>query len=426
MHHAKKIKKYIVLKVLYISYDGMTDPLGQSQVIPYLKGLSALGHQISILSCEKKSRFEKEENEIRKQLEKNNIKWFPIFYTPKPPVLSTLKDISNLKKKSKEICTSEQIEIVHCRSYISAIVGEGLKDKFKIKFIFDMRGFWADERVDGNIWKLNNPLFYFIYNYFKKREKGFLKNADAVISLTQNAKKEINSWQGFQKVPITVIPCCADLDFFSYKSVNQSDISNLRLELGLKQEDFVLSYLGSLGTWYMLDEMLDFFKILKSKRPLSKFLFITGDEPNLVFNAAKIKNIDSNDIIIRRASRNEVPVYCSLSSVSLFFILPKYSKKASSPTKMGELMSLGIPIICNANVGDVTEILNDGGVGAVINDFTIADYLFAIERIPSLLEKPAQQNYNVAQIYYSLKEGVSKYNEVYQYVANHGDKDGDV
>ena len=44
-------------KVLYITYDGMTDPLGQSQVLPYLVGLSEKGYKFTILSFEKKERL---------------------------------------------------------------------------------------------------------------------------------------------------------------------------------------------------------------------------------------------------------------------------------------------------------------------------------------------------------------------------------
>ena len=38
---------------LYLSYDGISDPLGQSQVLPYLKGLARLGHKIHLISFEK-------------------------------------------------------------------------------------------------------------------------------------------------------------------------------------------------------------------------------------------------------------------------------------------------------------------------------------------------------------------------------------
>jgi hypothetical protein len=55
--------------ILYISYDGMTDPLGESQVIPYLEGLSKLGHRIYILSFEKKNRFILHSNRIKNKLQ---------------------------------------------------------------------------------------------------------------------------------------------------------------------------------------------------------------------------------------------------------------------------------------------------------------------------------------------------------------------
>ena len=39
--------------ILYLSYDGMTDPLGQSQVLPYLIGLTKEGFTFHIISFEK-------------------------------------------------------------------------------------------------------------------------------------------------------------------------------------------------------------------------------------------------------------------------------------------------------------------------------------------------------------------------------------
>ena len=40
-------------RVLYLSYNGMLDPLGQSQVLPYLKELSKLGVRFTLLSFER-------------------------------------------------------------------------------------------------------------------------------------------------------------------------------------------------------------------------------------------------------------------------------------------------------------------------------------------------------------------------------------
>jgi hypothetical protein len=69
------------MQVLFVSYDGMTDALGQSQVLPYLLGLSKKGYNITILSVEKKEVFEKRKNIILEIVQKNNIDWQYIFYT---------------------------------------------------------------------------------------------------------------------------------------------------------------------------------------------------------------------------------------------------------------------------------------------------------------------------------------------------------
>ena len=147
-----------------------------------------------------------------------------------------------------------------------------------------MRGFYADERVDGKLWNKNTFPFNKIYNYFKKKETAFLQHADCTISLTENGKKEIESWKLPNQSPIKVIPCCTDENLFQTKN-----ISDKREELGIKKDDFILSYVGSIGTWYMLDEMLDFFKVLNEKKPNAKFLFITKDDPDLVFSKAEQK-----------------------------------------------------------------------------------------------------------------------------------------
>ena len=400
------------MKILFISYDGMTDPLGQSQVIPYLQGLSANGHDVWLISFEKPERFKSGFEEIRNLLENAKITWLPQKYTSKPPVLSTLKDIRMMRKVAFETIIQEKIDVLHCRSYISALIGQSAKKKFGTRFIFDMRGFWADERVDGGLWKLSNPIFKRIYSFFKKKETQFLLEADAVVSLTQNAANEIHSWKGFQQVPITVIPCCADLDLF--KRPEETRISNLKNELQIPQDAFVLTYLGSLGTWYMLSEMLEFFKTLNHSNPNAHFLFLTADEPSMVFDEAYKMRIPKSQIRVKKASRKEVPLWASVGNASLFFIRPLFSKKASSPTKMGELMSLGMPLICNNQVGDVEQILRDGGNGIILKEFSESAYIKAISELDEVLALNPQNSIDCAYKYYSLKNGIEAYLSIYK------------
>ena len=396
-------------KIVFLSYDGITDPLGQSQILPYLFGVSSnKKYKITIVSFEKTNNYFQNKNFILKKLEKNNIVWIPLKYTKYPPIFSTLWDIYKLNQTVKKL-KDNGVDLIHCRSYNTTLVALGFKRKYKIPFIFDMRGFYADERVDGRIWNLNNIIYKKIYNYFKLKEKDFLQCSDYTISLTENGKKEIVSWNLSNQSKIKVIPCCTDENLFQKKN-----IQNVRNELGFNKNDFIISYIGSIGTWYMLDEMLDFFKCLQIKKPNAKFFFITKDNPQLILEKAKSKKIDVSSIKIQPSSREMMPSYIGASNFSIFFILPVFSKKASSPTKMGEIMNLGIPIICNSGVGDVDEIMGKSMPELLVKDFSNNDY----DRVIALITnnyKPNQKSIiETSHSYYSLEKGIDKYKEVYK------------
>lgn len=398
------------MKVLYLSYDGMTDPLGQSQVIPYLQGLSAAGHSIWLISFEKSERFEAHRERIQGLLNDAGIHWSPLPYTARPPVFSTLRDLINMRKAALRLIKQEGIRLVHCRSYISALAGQWLKKKTGTRFLFDMRGFWADERIDGGIWSLKNPVFKSIYNFFKRKEREFLLEADAVVSLTHNAANEIHSWPGMQAVPITVIPCCADLAH--YRSGKEGSEAWAK-KLNIPPDAFVLSYLGSLGTWYLLKEMLEFFKVLREFKPNALFLLITPDHPESIWKISDALEIPHDALRIQSAQRQDVPALAALSQLSVFFIKPSFSKKASSPTKMGELMAAGIPLVINNNVGDVEKILNDGGNGLIVKAFNEGHYRKALQNLDAVLQADRNNNSACAERWYSLDEGVRRYREIY-------------
>ena len=169
----------------------MTDPLGQSQVLPYIINLTKENYNFHLISFEKSDRYTVNKSFIEKISLDNNIEWHPIKYTKTPPIFSTLWDMVKLNQKIKILGRKNVFDMIHCRSYIPAIFGLKYKRKWNTKLLFDMRGLWADERVDGELWNLKNPIYKLIYNYFKKKEKQFLIHSDHTISLTHNGKKNI-------------------------------------------------------------------------------------------------------------------------------------------------------------------------------------------------------------------------------------------
>lgn len=400
--------------ILYLSYDGMTDPLGQSQVLPYLIGLGKKGYNISLISFEKPEAYAENQILIRIICENAGLHWHPLRYTKQPPLLSTLFDIRRMKRMAAKIHKGQSIDLVHCRSYIAAIAGSWIKKNFNIPYIFDMRGFWPDERVDGNLWNLKNPLYRKVYQYFKKKEQEFLEDADHTICLTQAALNEIHSWNHIRNNPVpgTVIPCCVDMDHFDPTRIDAATQAILRRQLGIGSGNKILTYVGSIGTWYMPEEMLDFYKAALEVDPGLVFLFITRDDPALILRLAAQKNISTDKIFIKAGSRSEMPLLISLSDYSIFFILPAYSKMASSPTKQAEIMRLGIPLICNDRIGDTSYVLNKYKAGIVISEFNTVSYRDAVRKITTTVFN-AERIRQGALDFYNLETGIERYHRVY-------------
>jgi glycosyltransferase involved in cell wall biosynthesis len=409
-----------VKKILFISYDGLTDPLGQSQVIPYLAGLTKYNYEFTILSCDKPHLYKKNKEYVERLIAPYPIKWISVPYHKNPPVLSSIFDFYQLKKKARSLHKKERFDMVHTRPGIPTLVALWLKKKYGVKFLNDVRGFWADERVDGGMWNLKNPLFKKVYNFFKKHEYECIEMSDYTTCLTYHAKNEMHTWKNIsnQPIPIEVIPCSADLKLFDPKNIDSTLKENLRNELGIKENDFIVSYLGSIGGWYLTEEMMQFFKILLAKLPQTKFLFISPHRHEIIIDAAKKYNIPADRIIVKKGDRHQVPALLSFSNYSLFFIKPCYSKISSSPTKHGEIMAMGIPVITNAGVGDVEEITNRYNAGIVLKSLSKTEYQKAVDLIVEGKIFSSEEIISGAKEYYDLEAAIQKYLCVYKKILN--------
>ena len=133
----------------------------------------------------------------------------------------------------------------------------------------------------------------------------------------------------------------------------------------------------------------------------------------LHLNGWSEKEISHAESIIKKAEREDVSSLLSISNISIFFIKPVFSKKASSPTKLAEIMGMGIPIICNSNVGDVDEIINKTQAGLIINNFSINEFDKIIDSIDENIKISKEKIINSAQKNFSLQMGIEKYANIY-------------
>lgn len=410
-------------RVLYLSYDGMCDPLGGSQVLPYLIGLAKRGHRISLISFEKPERTVAERAAVERICAEAGIDWHPLPYHKRPPVVSTLYDVRRMERLAARLHREQRFDLVHCRSYLPALVGLRMKRRHGVRFLFDMRGFWADERVDGRIWNLANPAFKAVYRYFKRREAEFLSEADHIVSLTEAGKPILLGWRrGRAGPPISMISCCVDFDAFP--PVTAEIRSAARQALGIAPEARVAAYVGSFGSWYMVEEMLAFFRVQLERDPGAIFLVVSREPADEILATATANGVPKDRLVVRSASRADVPKLAAAADYGLFFIQPVFSKKASSPTKMGEFLALELPMVTNGDVGDVARIMAETGAGVIIEAFGDRAYRKALEEL-EVIQPDMERWRQASRRWFDLQNGIDRYDEIYRSLMKSAAEDRD-
>lgn len=391
--------------ILYISYDGMLEPLGQSQVVAYLEKLAA-GRRIHLVSFEKAADWADvaRRGAMRARLGTAGIAWHPMRYHKSPSAPATAFDIAAGSAKAVALARRHRLGIVHARSYVPALMALAVKRLSGAKFLFDMRGLWADERVDGGLWPAGGRL----YRIAKGLERKFLLAADHVVTLTHASEAEIRRFPFLagKAPPISVIPTCADLDRFTIQGPPQ-------------REPFVLGYIGGVGTWYLLDEMLACFRLLKEQRPDARLLFVNRNEHELIRSRAAAAGIDLADVEITVADHQDMPAQIARMSAGMALIKPAFSKVASAPTKLAEYLGCGVPALGNAGVGDMVDILEGRRVGVALKGFATTELADGATRLLALLAELDLRGRcrAVALDLFSLDGGVSAYAAIYDRLA---------
>lgn len=396
------------MKTLYISYDGIADPLGQSQIVPYLKGISKKAN-IHVISFEKKHSSSEYIDNLVRDFDQHKITWDRLVFSNKKGFFFKAYDFFVLHKEVLKYLISSNIDVIHSRGLPPAITATFMGLFFRVKLLFDMRGLWADERITKGGWSDNNWIDKFQYKIFKQLERFVIKRSSRVVTLTESVIDELEKIQPGVSEKITTIPCAADFRHFS----PEHDLK--RAELKLNGSDFILGYLGSVGPLYQFDKFLDLFKVLKINNENIKALIVTNNlnEASDQIKKSNLSLTDSN-LILTGATRAEVSGYINCMDVMVSFCTNAYSAKGASPTKIGEALACGVPVLSNKGIGDTDTILSNINGGMILpqlesNDFS--KYTKQIMELKLLKSKDLSQR---AKRIFDLEIAINKYLKVYE------------
>ncbi len=388
------------MNVLYLSYDGALDPLGGSQVVPYLEALSGLGHRFDLVTFEKPARWSVREQrlEMQSRLAAARIAWHPLKYHKRFSVGATAFDLARARPIASKLVGSEFIDLIHVRSYPPAIVARSVACRTGVPYLFDMRGLYAEERVDGGLW----PADGLLYRTAKRVETSLLKDAAAVVTLTETSVPVVRSLmeRAGSRAELAVIPTCVDLERFRL-APNRSGRP-------------CLAYIGSIGTWYMLEEMLAFARAAVDQAG-ARLLLLINDSPWSMATALERAGLADDDVEVRSVPYAEVPAALAGVTATFCFIRPAPSKVASAATKVSESLALGLPVGVNRGIGDSADIVDRHGVGVVVDPHAPETFAAAATRLLALGadDSVRVKCRSVAEERFDLAGAVKRYDHIY-------------
>lgn len=388
-------------RVFFITYNGLIEPLGPTQIVPYVRALAS-DYRMTVVSYEKPVRSAKEDaaDQARTEsyLREHGVEWLRLRYHKRPSLPASLYDIAQGVGRAVREHSRERIALIHARGYVPGAIAWGLKRWLGIRYLFDIRGLQAEEYVDAGNWDAREVRF----RLTKRVEQWILRDADGIVTLTEAIRPVLRDFPGFRSRPAPppweVIPCCVELDHFRFREAGRERV---RAELNLTDR-LVLVYAGSLGTWYLLEEMVSFFKVARRTLPELFFLILANGSSDAVWTALRKHGIDDKDAAVHWARFEELPDYLSAADAGIAFIRPCLSKRSSSPTKYAEYLACGLPLVTNAGIGDVDLLVEREGAGVLIRAFDGEAYAHAVEELRGHLLRGRDVFRKIAEKYFSL------------------------
>ena len=127
-------------KVLYISYNSASDPVAQSQVIPYVEKLAGQGVDISLLTYEKKAKKSSSQfsRVLKERLTRSGIRWYRLRYHKRPTLPATIYDILQGIVFVYFLLLRQRFNILHARQVVPATVCMALRKARRFKWVFDV------------------------------------------------------------------------------------------------------------------------------------------------------------------------------------------------------------------------------------------------------------------------------------------------
>lgn len=264
-------------------------------------------------------------------------------------------DAANVLESLEGMVDRLPAPVVHCEALYCARVGYMLKAaRSEIFLSIDWHGVVPEEELmNGGRASRAKAL--------EAIEARVLEQADLHIFVSHAMRRHYGRKYGKKELPHAVIPCCVSSRAFKKVS--------LPVETTLPEGTLVAAYAGSLAAWQCGEEMVRLLAQLQTREAQLHLLLLVPqiDHPKLMQWAGQ-HGVDLNRMILKEVEHEEVPCWLSLADAAFLLRKEDPVNRVASPTKFGEYLAAGVPVVLTKGVGDYSELMATSELALLLDE----------------------------------------------------------
>lgn len=368
----------------YITIDSLSEGVGRSQIVPLISLLSNAGLKINLISYEK----EAPNSELVDHFKSIGVEWNIRNFGHKG-LFGGVTRINNLREEIPKT------NLIHARSDIPAVSAIASQ---QAPVLWDVRSLWADQKIVIQKNRLNTiayPLYRGLESIAASKSLGMSTLTSAVVPILELRHKSLPQLR-------EVIPTAVNLELFKLNAVMPTKIQAL--------------FSGTFNDYYDLD--------------LSR-MFMQELQKQIVFDIHWARPVESQKSEI---GVGETRIFLG-TQFGMAELIPNYnfgvsicrinagpSLTAAMPTKIGEFLACGRPVVVNKGLGDMDQFIQEFDAGVIL-DGSPENLSDGANKLVSLLLDPETplRCRALAEKYFSMEKGSIKYLELYSKMLRNGD-----
>ncbi len=362
--------------VTYLSVDSIQEGVGSSQITPLILGLAKRGKSVCLITFEKI----KPSEELVELFHRAGVTWIAKDFG-KQGALGGLRRLNELRR------SVPQSAVLHGRSDVATV--SALLSGVKAPVLWDVRSLWSDQRllIGTAGWnKSTARAARVLENFAASKSAAMTTLTAAVVPILEDRHKRIPTIR-------EVIPTCVQTSKFLPSQMPSGQITCL------------LS--GTFNNYYDLNRTRLILDEIRKTIKLRVIWARAGESPT--------ERLDLGEDLIVSATHSEMPKIISDSHFGIAICKSEnqVSLAAAVPTKIGEFLAAGRPVIVSEGIGDLDQMISITQTGVIVaSNGTLQNVTREIIKLVNDANTPARCR-ELALKHFDMENSIDRYSVIY-------------